>query len=175
MPAPPPYVSHSAFSDTLRRPTTGFDSSTAPTKKRIGSTRKSSVRTVNKKKRIKGERGKERIFRDCIGMGTQSGVCDARCLNYTETWLGGSFSSSKGKGPKIVGDSSPHEMNKNIIGLDKPASWRNVREKPGGCALFKRGVDIYFFIFALKYVFSFFFFSRRFSRTARWLFSRTIM
>lgn len=91
MPAPPPYVSHSAFSDTLRRPTTGFDSSTAPTKKRIGSTRKSSVRTVNKKKRIKGERGKERIFRDCIGMGTQSGVCDARCLNYTETWLGGSF------------------------------------------------------------------------------------
>lgn len=88
-------------------------------------------------------------------MGTQSGVCDARCLNYTETWLGGSFSSSKGKGPKIVGDSSPHEMNKNIIGLDKPASWRKAREKPGGCALFKRGIDIYFFICASKYVFFF--------------------
>lgn len=53
-------------------------------------------------------------------------------------------------------------MNKNIIGLDKPASWRNVREKPGGCALFKRGIDIYFFILALKYVSFFFFFSRRF-------------
>lgn len=119
-------------------------------------------------------------------MGTQSGVCDARCLNYTETWLGGSFSSSKGKGPKIVGDSSPHEMNKNIIGLDKPASWRKAREKPGGCALFKRGIDIYFFICASKYVF---FFSRWFyyalrkgtasprwgSFPNRWLFFRTIM
>lgn len=46
-------------------------------------------------------------------------------------------------------------MNKNIIGLDKPASWRKAREKPGGCALFNRGIDIYFFISALKYVFFF--------------------
>lgn len=81
-------------------------------------------------------------------------------------------------------------MNKNIIGLDKPASWRNVREKPGGCALFKRGIDIYFFILALKYVSFFFFFRGGFTYYAlhtgtapprwgsfpnRWLFSRTIM
>lgn len=65
-------------------------------------TQKLSADSEREKEMIKEERGKERIFRDCIGMGTQSGVCDARCLNYTQTWLGGVLSlHQKGRGRKL--------------------------------------------------------------------------
>lgn len=61
--------------------------------------------------------------------------CVTGCLNYTETWLGISLHQKDG-GPEIVGDSSSDEMNKNMIGLSTPASWRKAGEGSLGVLFF---------------------------------------